>query len=112
MLDVFGELGLGLGDPGAVAGGDQLDLLLLQERSESMKAASELPPGGTIVEPRPRTRSPLKQTPVSVEEADVVLGVAGGGEGAEAEVLFAARRQDHLGLELVGARRCGRRGSG
>ncbi len=69
-----------------------------------MKAASELPPGGTIVEPSPSTRSPLKQTPVGGEEADVVLGVAGGGErraGRRAPRRPAGRTD--LGVELVGA---------
>ena len=46
------------------------------------------------------------------QEADVVLGVAGGGEDAQREVLLAAGGQDDLGAELVAPRRCGRRGSG
>ncbi len=36
VLDVLGQLRRRLGDPGAVAGGDQLDRLGLQRRSESM----------------------------------------------------------------------------
>ncbi len=37
------------------------------------------------------------------EEADVVGGVAGGGEDAQAGVVLAAGRQHHLGAEPVGA---------
>ena len=68
-----------------------------------MKAASELPPGGTIVEPSPSTRSPLKQTPSALRKHDVVGGVAGGGEGAQAAVLIAVGGQDHRRAEPVGA---------
>ena len=58
------ELRRRVGDPGAVAGADQLESARLEPAQRVHVGASEPPSGGTKVEPSPRTRSPLKQTPV------------------------------------------------
>ena len=111
VLDVLGELRGRVGDPGAVAGADQLDRLGLEQPQRvhvgGERAAVGRDEGRALAEHQVAAEADA----VGGQEADVVGGVAGGGEGAQAGVLLAVGRAGRTSAaQPLGARRRDRRG--
>ena len=66
VLDVLGEFGGGVGDPGPVAGADQLGSSAWTGAGTPCRRRASRRRAGRRSSPAPRTRSPLKQTPSPV----------------------------------------------
>ena len=90
VLDVLGQLRRRVGDPGAVAGTDQLDRLGLEQAQRvhvgGERAAVGRDEGRALAEHQVAAEADA----VAGQEADVVGGVAGRGERAQPTVLLSA----------------------
>jgi uncharacterized delta-60 repeat protein len=103
VLDVLGELDGGVSDPGTVAGRHQLDLLALEQAQRIHVGGERAIAGRDDRRAEPEHEVAAEADAVLAEEADVVGGVAGGGEDAQAGVGLAALGEHDLGAEPVGA---------
>ncbi len=113
VLDVLGQLRRRVGDPGAVAGADQLDRLGLHAAQRvhvgGERAAVGRDEGRALAEHEVAAEADA----VGGQQADVVGGVAGGRDRAQAAVLLAVGGQTSTSAsEPPRRRRRGRRGCG